>query len=127
MELIFVYNAESGVFNKAIAFAHKIVSPQTYECSLCSIIHGKFSVHDKWADFIISLKIPVKFLYKNEFEATYPNISAPYPVAYLWNGKNIVKLLNASEIGDVNKSGNLSELIDLIKLKMLRNNSSVSD
>ena len=119
MELIFVYNAESGVFNKAIDFAHKIVSPKTYKCSLCSITHGNFSVHDKWADFIISLKLPVKFFCKNDFEAAYPNTSGSYPVAYLANGKNMVKLLNASEIGEVNKSGNLSELINLVELKLM--------
>jgi len=32
---------------------------------------------------------------------------------------NMMKILSASEIGKVNKNGNLSELIDLIKLKML--------
>jgi hypothetical protein len=109
MDLIFVYYAESGLHIKAINFAHKIVSLQTFNCSLYSITHANFSVHDKWADFIISLKIPIKFLYKNEFEDDYPNISATYPVAYLSNRKNMVKLLNASEIGGVNKSVNLSE------------------
>jgi len=47
MELILVNNAKNGVFNKAIDFAHKIVSPQTYECSLCSITYGNFTVYKK--------------------------------------------------------------------------------
>ena len=119
MELIFVYNAKSGLFNKAIDFAHKIVSQQTYECSLCSITYGNFTVHKKWTDFIVSLKIPVKFLYKNEFEALYPYISTIYPVVYLAREENLMQIATASEIGKVNKDRNLSELIDLIKLKML--------
>lgn len=121
MELIFVYNAKSGLFNKAADFAHKIVSPQTYNCSLCSITYGNFSIHSEWADFIKSLNMPVKFLYKNDFEAKYPNISAIYPVVYLSNGNNMVKLISASEIGEVNKSGKLFELINLVKLKMKNN------
>jgi len=121
VELIFVYNAKSGLFNKATDFAHKIVSPQTYNCSLCSITYGNFSIHSEWADFIKSLNMPVKFLYKNDFEAKYPNISAIYPVVYLSNGNNMVKLISASEIGEVNKSGKLFELINLVKLKMKNN------
>lgn len=121
MELVFVYNAKSGLFNKITDFAHKIVSPQTYNCSLCFITHGNFSVHNEWVNFIASLKIPVKFFYKNDFEAAYPNTSTNYPVVYLANGNNMVKLLSATEIGEINKNNNLTELMDLINLKLKDN------
>jgi hypothetical protein len=71
-ELIFIYNAKSDLFSKATDFAHKLLSPQTYNCSLCAITYGNFSVHKEWADFVSSLEIPVHFLYKNDFEALYP-------------------------------------------------------
>jgi hypothetical protein len=40
--LLFVYNADSGVFNLVTDIAHKIFSPQTYACQLCCITHGNF-------------------------------------------------------------------------------------
>jgi hypothetical protein len=40
MKLLFVYNADSGLFNSIAEAAHKIVSPQTYRCDLCRITYG---------------------------------------------------------------------------------------
>jgi hypothetical protein len=127
MELIFVYNAKTGLFNKATDFAHKILSPETYNCSLCSITYSNFSIHSEWAEFVRSLKIPVTFLYKNTFKVTYPNIFTDYPVIYLSNGNNLVKLLSASEIGEVNKNGYLRDLIKLIRLKIENINNGNAD
>ena len=42
MKLIFVYNAGSGKLNALFDMAHKIVSPTTYECSLCALTHDAF-------------------------------------------------------------------------------------
>ena len=38
-EIVFIYNAKSGTVNSLIDWAHKIVSPDTYECSLCSMTY----------------------------------------------------------------------------------------
>jgi len=124
MELIFVYNAKSGIFNKASDFAHKIISPKTYNCSLCALTHGNFTVHNEWTNFIKALKIPVKFLYKNDFKAIYPNISASYPAIYLLSKKNIIKLLDATEISNANIKGNLMAFTDIIKIKLKSNTNS---
>ena len=42
-ELIFIDNAKSGLVNEMIDFAHKIVSPETYDCNLCAISYGTFT------------------------------------------------------------------------------------
>ena len=42
-KLIFIYNAKSGLVNEMIDFAHKIVSPETYECNLCAISYNTFT------------------------------------------------------------------------------------
>ena len=39
-ELIFIYNAKSGFVNEMVDFAHKIISPETYECNLHFITYG---------------------------------------------------------------------------------------
>ncbi|MBI3520378.1 MAG: hypothetical protein HY062_13635 [Bacteroidetes bacterium] len=114
-ELIFVYNAKSGLFNKATDFAHKIVSPQTYNCSLCSITYGNFSVHKEWSDFISSIGIPFKFFYKNDFEKLYPRVTTIYPAVYLRQGTKMEKILSASEIA---KQKELQGLIQTVKDKL---------
>ena len=35
--LIFIYNANGGIFSAMADAAHKLVSPETYPCSLCAI------------------------------------------------------------------------------------------
>jgi hypothetical protein len=42
-ELIFIYNAKSGLVNEMIDFAHKIVSPRTYDCNLFAMSYGTFT------------------------------------------------------------------------------------
>ena len=70
-ELIFVYNAGSDVFSVVTDFAHKIVSPATYNCQLCALTHGHFSVKKDWKDFIQNLTIPSTFLHKDVFQKQY--------------------------------------------------------
>ena len=36
-EYLFVYNAKSDKLHKYLDFAHKIISPKTYACDLCSL------------------------------------------------------------------------------------------
>ena len=55
LELIFIYNAKSGVVNELIDFAHKIVSPETYDCNLCAISYGAFAMKKKWSTYIETL------------------------------------------------------------------------
>ena len=49
-ELIFIYNAKSGLVNELLDFAHKIISPETYNCNLCAITYGTFAM-DKNYEF----------------------------------------------------------------------------
>jgi hypothetical protein len=114
-ELIFIYNANSDLFSKASDFAHKLLSPHTYNCSLCAITHGNFSVHQEWADFVASFNIPVQFLYKNDFESLYPKEEAIYPMVYLRVSNKLNKLVTATEIGQQKGVG---ELINLIEKKV---------
>ncbi len=51
MKLIFVYNANAGKLSAALDIAHKIISPSTYQCNLCSLTHGTFTERDVWKKF----------------------------------------------------------------------------
>ena len=65
-ELIFIYNAKSGLVNEMIDFAHKIVSPGTYDCNLCAMSYGTFTKKKRWSDYINSLPIKSTFRYKDK-------------------------------------------------------------
>jgi len=69
--LVFVYNADSGLFNLLTDIAHKIFSPQTYDCNLCAVTHDKFGIKDEWRQYLKTLDAPVEFLHADEFKAKY--------------------------------------------------------
>jgi len=51
-KLIFVYNANSGAINALLDSAHKIISPQTYDCKLCELTYGVFKEDEEWLRFL---------------------------------------------------------------------------
>lgn len=99
-KLQFVYNAETGYFNKLTDFAHKIVSPKTYACSLCALTYGKFTMKQEWAGYVKSLPMEVEFIYKNEWK--FAPIRKQYPLIALQTGDNRIEvLLEAEELNQI--------------------------
>lgn len=70
-ELIFVYNADSGMWNGYLDIMHKVFSPQTYSCKLCTITHGTFTIKNEWRKFIDDLPLPVRFLHRDEWQKEF--------------------------------------------------------
>jgi hypothetical protein len=66
-KLLFVYDAGSDLFNSVTDMAHKIFSPGTYECHLCALTFGKFSIKREWKLFVESLPMESGFLHKAQF------------------------------------------------------------
>ena len=71
--LVFVYNADSGLFNTLADIGHKIFSPETYSCELCALTHGYFSERREWRAFVESLPLPCEFLHRDEFLRAHPD------------------------------------------------------
>ena len=68
---VFVYNADSGLFNTAADIAHKLLSPDTYACNLCALTHGHFKVREEWTGFLETLDAECEFVHRDEFTRTY--------------------------------------------------------
>ena len=73
-ELLFAYNADSGLANGLLDMFHKIVSPKTYPCSLCGLTYGNTSMRPEWKQFLQSLPVKTRFLHRDEFLAEFPEL-----------------------------------------------------
>ena len=114
LELIFIYNAKSGVVNELIDFAHKIVSPETYDCNLCAISYGAFSMKKKWSTYIETLPFKSTFTYKDKFSKNgYTNIK--FPSVFMRSNENLDEIISAIEINEIK---NLDQLIGLLNQKL---------
>ena len=51
MKIVLVYNASNVMTNSILDIGHKILSPNTYACNLCSITFGIFSENEEWKNF----------------------------------------------------------------------------
>ncbi len=81
-QLLFVYNADSGLFNALADIGHKLFSPATYPCSLCAITHGLLAERAEWRAFIESLGADCEFLHRDQFRARFPDIDAALPAIF---------------------------------------------
>jgi hypothetical protein len=80
--LLFVYNADSGIFNAMADIGHKLFSPATYPCSLCAITHGVFQERAAWRSFIAGLEADCEFLHRDQFRARFPGRDDPLPAVF---------------------------------------------
>jgi len=71
LQLLFIYNANSGALSKLMDSAHKILQPSTYDCHLCALTFGKFSEKKKWKKFRKQSSVEMLFFHKDEFEKKY--------------------------------------------------------
>jgi hypothetical protein len=110
--LIFVYNADSGLFNTLTGIAHKIFSPQTYACHLCALTHSNFGMRKEWKQFIETLKLPVQFLHANELTAGSNVGSLTLPVILVREGEKIEILVDADVIKGCQNIGELKRVIE---------------
>ncbi|MGI9537516.1 MAG: GTPase [Desulfocapsaceae bacterium] len=106
MKLIFVYNANSGMLSLIRDIGHKLMSPQTYDCFLCSLTHGTFREDPKWKAFKENSNVDMEFLHRNEFERKY-GMKQAYPV--------VMKLADQTEVVlSRDQLSHLSSVDDLI-------------
>jgi hypothetical protein len=109
--LVFVYNADSGVFNALADAAHKIFSPDTYACNLCALTHTAFGMRGEWKRFLEGLGVPLEFLHADELKSRYGLEGVPLPAVFEKDGAHLRVAVGAEEI---NACGSLEELERLI-------------
>jgi len=111
--LIFVYNADSGPVSGLFDLGHKILSPSTYQCSLCTLTHGPFTEKEAWTEFRKTMGVPMEFLHRDEFENKY-DLRFEYPVILTKN--NNIEVLMPKE--DIDSLEDLDALIVAVKKRL---------
>lgn len=111
-KLVFVYNANSSLFNQVGDLIHKTFSPKTYQCNLCGLTYSGIGMKNDWKKFIKSLPIKAEFLHKDEFLGQYPNRqNIPLPTVFVKKGNSLMQLISAEEINQKKKLEDLESLI----------------
>lgn len=103
-ELLFVYNANSGVVNSWMDIAHKVLQPSTYECHLCALTHGSFREKRIWKNFKNDFAIPMEFYHKDEFLKKYKSKWLPkyeFPIILMADGAALQPLLTAQDFQEI--------------------------
>ena len=97
-KLVFVYNADSGLFNTVADIAHKVLSPKTYPCQLCALTHSLFSVRDEWTGFLEKLNAECEFLHRDEFEKRHGINGAALPTIFSKEDNKLTVFMSRYEI-----------------------------
>ena len=123
-ELIFIYNAKSGVTNALFDWAHKIISPNTYDCNLCSITYNNLGKQKKWKNFLENINIESRFYYIDHLK-DLPFVKNPseLPCIYLKVDKDIILIIDSYELNTFNK---VDELIHKLNSCLVKYDKIIS-
>lgn len=110
--LVFVYNADSGIFNTVTDIAHKIFSPKTYSCNLCAITFGNFAMRQEWKEFLEKVDADLEFLHRDELAERYGIADAGLPAVFLKAGDRLETWINKAEIDGCSSIDELKSLVN---------------
>jgi hypothetical protein len=111
--LLFVYNQDSSMLQAIKDYTTSTSSgPRTDDCTLCAITHSPVGMKKEWKRYIRDLKIPSRFLNRNEFFSEFGDFQTTFPVILLQKGKDLAVLIHAEEL---DRCGTLNDVITLIE------------
>ncbi len=110
--LLFVYNADTGLFNTLADAAHKILSPQTYQCALCKVTYGWLQERRAWRDFLDTLDADCEFLHRDELRARFTDLDMALPAVLCLVDGQPTLCIDAQRLQDCR---DLNELIGLVR------------
>ena len=113
-KLVFIYNADSGLRNVILDSAHKILSPDTYACSLCDITYGAFTENSVWKKFRKETNLDMEFLHKDEFSKAYASKFGhkfTFPIVLAESNSGLEVFIKTEELNDLENSEALITLV----------------
>lgn len=114
--ILFVYNADAPLLVQFKDFIHKIVSPETYPCSLCQITFGNLGMKRAWRRFVQNLPYPAVFLHRDELVGENPQLlEHQLPAIFVEEGAEITLMVSAE---DLNQTADLPALQELVLARL---------
>lgn len=114
MKLLFIYNANSGKLNALFDAGHKLISPKTYNCSLCALTHDAFKENTVWKKFRSKSDLDMEFYHKDEFEKIFPNVKLIYPTVLKLEDRQFSTVLSPDVLKEIS---DVEMLIEKLKLQ----------
>lgn len=112
-ELVFTYNAKSGIGNALLDWGHKIVSPSTYACDLCTLSYGNLGIKTNWKEFLKELSVPFRFVYKNQIETLVPQLqNLPLPFIALISNGDVHVIVSSADFKNIKTEQELIEIVN---------------
>jgi hypothetical protein len=115
MKLVFVYNADVGLAAALMDAAHKLISPETYSCSLCAITYGAVSMKADWKAWLKTLPFPAIFYHRQDFARDYPDTITDLPAVLLERDRGLEMVLTSAEL---NNQKDVSTLINQVSARL---------
>jgi len=113
---IFVYNANSGALNTLLDVGHKLLSPSTYNCNLCTLTFDTFTENKIWKAFREQSNVEMTFLHIDEFETLFPNTKFKYPIILKEENHELIEFLSSEDIEKINTVEELiNEILKLVQ------------
>tara|TARA_R110001592_G_scaffold85976_1_gene253781 strand:- start:1534 stop:1959 length:426 start_codon:yes stop_codon:yes gene_type:complete len=120
-KILFIYNANSDTGSKLLDFAHKIISPATYNCALCSLTFGSFTENKQWKAFrerLLANGYELEFLHKDEFQKSYKSKfghAFTYPIILVETPHDLEVLVTTEKL---NGFETVEELVAAVKFSV---------
>jgi hypothetical protein len=113
--IVFLYNAESGLFNALSDIAHKALSPQTYPCNLCALTHSALGMRKEWKDYLDGLDLEKEFLHSDQLARRYGAEGVALPAVLRKRGEGVELMIDADAI---NRCKSLEDLKGLLTARL---------
>ena len=110
-KITLVYNARADRLSVINDFFVKEFAPSKYDCNLCRITFGTFSMKQEWKAFLDRLPIEKEYLHKDEFAKKYSLPYNDFPVIFGADANNIAILVSQKEINSVHSLPALQQII----------------
>lgn len=115
-QLIFVYNAESGLSNALLDTGRRIFQPKDYPCALCMVTYGPFGMKSDWKSFTKQLPYDVSFYHKDELPKELSLQATTFPCLILKDGNTSHTLINGNEFSKIQDLETLKKrVLEVIK------------
>jgi hypothetical protein len=116
--LLFVYNADTGLFNTLADIGHKIFSPKTYSCDLCQLTHGYFTERAAWQAFVAELDVKCRFLHRDEFHEKFPDRPDVLPAIFIQEENKLSLCIDSVKLQQYE---DIDELVSAVREHCLMN------